>query len=175
MTPPAGASADRAAPGTVPASTVKRRDFLKIVGAGTAATAAVGCTSENVGRLLPYVTQPDDTVSGATNYYATICREGGGAAGVYAAVRDGRVYKLEGNPSHPANRGALSARSHAALPGLYNPDRYRAPMIRQGGALVATTWDKALGALAQQLGGARSRGQAANAVFLNQAELGSFP
>ncbi len=154
---------------------VKRRDFLKIVGAGTAATAAVGCTSENVGRLIPYVTQPDQTVSGVTNYYATVCREGGGAAGVYAAVREGRVYKLEGNPSHPANRGALSARSQAALQGLYNPDRFRAPMVRQGGTLVATTWDKALAALSQQLGTLRSRGQAAGAVFINQAELGSFP
>ncbi|HEY0779060.1 MAG TPA: molybdopterin-dependent oxidoreductase, partial [Gemmatirosa sp.] len=157
------------------ASGVKRRDFLKIVGAGTAATAAVGCTSENVGRLIPYVAQPDQTVSGITNYYATVCREGGGAAGVYASVRDGRVYQLSGNPSHPASRGALSARSQAALQGVYNPDRYRAPMIRQEGQLRQTTWDRALAVLSQQLGTLRSRGQAANAVFINQAELGSFP
>ena len=48
-------------------------------------------------------------------------------------------------------------------------------MIRQGGALVATTWDKALQRLSQELGTARSRGTAANAVFVNQHELGSFP
>jgi molybdopterin-containing oxidoreductase family iron-sulfur binding subunit len=62
------------------------------------------------------------------------------------------------------------ARCQSAVQGLYNPDRYRAPMIRQGGKLVATTWDKALAALAPKL-----RGAGASALFLNRHELGSFP
>jgi molybdopterin-containing oxidoreductase family iron-sulfur binding subunit len=154
---------------------VKRRDFLKIVGASGAATAVVGCTSEKVGRLIPYVVQPDQTVPSVSNYYATVVQDVGGAAGVLAEVRDGRVVKLEGNPQHPVNRGAISARQLAAVQGLYNPDRYRAPLIRQGNGFVATTWDKALARLSQELGAVRSRGQAAGAVFINQAELGSFP
>ena len=158
-----------------PSGTVKRRDFLRLAGAAGAATATVGCTSEKVGRLIPYVVQPDQTVPSVSNYYATVCREGSHACGVLAEVRDGRVIKVEGNPQHPSNRGALGARSLAAVQGLYNPDRYRAPLIRQNGRLVATTWDKALGRLAQELGAVRSRGQQANAAFINQAELGSFP
>ena len=47
-------------------------------------------------------------------------------------TRDGRVIKLEGNPAHPLNRGALCARGQAAPQGLYNPDRYREPMVREG-------------------------------------------
>ena len=86
---------------------VKRRDFLKVLGATGAATSLVGCTSENVGRLIPYVVNPDNTVPQVSNYYATICREGLEPVGVLAEVRDGRVIKLEGNPQHPANRGAL--------------------------------------------------------------------
>src|SRR5438067_1125297 len=154
-----------------PESGVKRRDFLKIVGATGAATAAIGCTSEKVGKLIPYVVSPDNTVPGVSNYYATVCRECGGPCGVLAEVRDGRVIKLEGNPNHPVNRGALMARCQSAVQGLYNPDRYRAPMMRQGGKLVATTWDKALAALVPHLRGAG----AANAVFINRHELGSFP
>src|SRR5919199_4758293 len=151
-------------------SGVKRRDFLKVVGATGAATAVVGCTSERVGKLIPYVVSPDQTVPGVSNYYATVCRECGGPCGVLAEVRDGRVIKLEGNPNHPGNRGALTARCQSAVQGLYNPDRYRAPMIRQGGRLVATTWDKALAALAPKL-----RAAGANALFINRHELGSFP
>src|SRR5919199_497285 len=90
-------------------SGVKRRDFLKVVGATGAATAVVGCTSEQVGKLIPYVVSPDDTVPGVSNYFATVCRECGGPCGVLAEVRDGRVIKLEGNPNHPGNRGAFSA------------------------------------------------------------------
>lgn len=154
---------------------VKRRDFLKIVGATGAATATVGCTSEKVGRLIPYVVQPDQTVPSVSNYYATVIREGAEAAGVLAEVREGRVVKLEGNPEHPVNRGAINARQLAAVQGLYNPDRYRAPLKRANGKLVATTWADALGILSQQLGTVRSQGTAARAVFINQAELGSFP
>ncbi len=154
---------------------VKRRDFLKVLGATGAATTLVGCTSENVGKLIPYVVSPDQTVPGVSNYYATVCREGLEPVGVLAEVRDGRVIKLEGNPQHPGNRGALGARGQSAVQGLYNPDRYRAPMVRQGGKLVATTWDKALAQLSQKLGEARSRGTAGTAAFINQHELGSFP
>src|SRR5437764_335312 len=68
-------------------SGVKRRDFLKIVGATGAATAVVGCTSEKVGRLIPYVVSPDQTVPGVSNYYAPVCRECGGPCAVLAANR----------------------------------------------------------------------------------------
>ncbi len=155
---------------------VKRRDFLKLVGAGGAATAVVGCTTEQVGKLIPYVVSPDQTVPGVSNYYATVCRECGGPCGVLAEVRDGRVIKLEGNPNHPGNRGALSARCQSAVQGLYNPDRYRAPLKRDaGGTFVATTWADALGILASRLGQVRGAGTAGNAVFINHHELGSFP
>ncbi|HKG93592.1 MAG TPA: 4Fe-4S dicluster domain-containing protein [Gemmatimonadaceae bacterium] len=154
---------------------VKRRDFLKILGATGAATAAVGCGTEDVGRLIPYVQHPDQTVPGVSNYYATTCRECSGGCGVIAETRDGRTIKLEGNLASPVNRGALCARGQAALQGLYNPDRYRGPMIRQGNGLVATDWNTAMQRLSQLLGEARSRGQAGGAAFLNQHETGSFP
>jgi len=156
-------------------SGVKRRDFLKILGAGTAVATTIGCSSDRVDKLIPYLVQPDHTVPGVSTYYATTCRECSAACGVIAETRDGRTIKLEGNPAHPLNRGALCAKGQAALQGLYNPDRYRTPMVRKGNALVATTWDDAIKLLAQKLGAARSAGQLANAVFINQHESGSFP
>ena len=156
-------------------STVKRRDFLKVLGAGTATTAMIGCGSEQVEKLIPYLVSPDQTVPGVSTYYATTCRECSAGCGVIAETRDGRTIKLEGNPEHPVNRGALCSRGQSALQGLYNPDRYRGPMIRSAGALRPATWENALQLFAQKLGETRSRGAAASAVFINQHESGSFP
>src|SRR5690242_20669838 len=103
---------------------------------------------------------PAATVPGVSTYYTTTCRECAASCGVIAETRDGRAIKLEGNPNHPLNRGALCGRGQAALQGLYNPDRYRSPMIRQGNALVATSWDNALQQLTTRLGQVRSGGQA---------------
>ena len=127
---------------------VKRRDFLKILGATGATTAVAGCSSERVEKLIPYVTSPDNTVPGVSQYYATTCRECASACGVMAEVRDGRPIKLEGNPDHPLNRGAICATGLSAVQGLYNPDRYRSPMVREGAALKPTTWAKAYELLA---------------------------
>jgi anaerobic selenocysteine-containing dehydrogenase/Fe-S-cluster-containing dehydrogenase component len=154
---------------------VKRRDFLKVLSVGTAATTMLGCTSEKVEKLIPYLVSPDDTVPGVSTYYASTCRECSAACGIVAETRDGRTIKLEGNPEHPVNRGALCARGQAALQGLYNPDRYRGPMIRQNGRLQAVSWDQALQFFSQKFGEVRSRGGAGSAVFINQHESGSFP
>ena len=160
---------------TAPHSTgVKRREFLKVLGGGAAATTMLGCASEKVEKLIPYFVSPDQTVPGVSDYYATTCRECSAGCGIIAETRDGRTIKLEGNPDHPVNRGALCARGQAALQGLYNPDRYRGPMARKNGLLQNVSWDEALQIFAQQLGALRSRGQAGSAVFINQHESGSF-
>jgi molybdopterin-containing oxidoreductase family iron-sulfur binding subunit len=158
-----------------PPSSVHRRDFIKVVGAAGAASATIGCTQEQVEKLIPYLVSPDETVPGVSTYYATTCRECAAGCGVIAETRDGRAIKLEGNPEHPLNRGALCARGQAALQGLYNPDRYRAPMLRRGSGLERTTWDDALRVFAQKLAEMRTAGRAGGAVFINQHESGSFP
>ena len=154
---------------------VRRREFLKVLGAASAAGATVGCGIRDPGTLLPYLVSPDNTVPGVSNYYASTCRECAVGCGIIAETRDGRTIKLEGNPEHPVNRGALCARGQAALQGLYNPDRYRQPMRRSGGGWSPITWDAALAELGQQLGQLRTAGTAGRAAFINQHETGSFP
>jgi anaerobic selenocysteine-containing dehydrogenase/Fe-S-cluster-containing dehydrogenase component len=154
---------------------VNRRGFLKVLTVTGAATAAVGCGTADVEKLIPYLVSPDQTTPGVSNYYATTCRECAAGCGLIVEVRDGRAIKAEGNPEHPVNRGALCARGQSGLQGLYNPDRFRGPMKREGDKLVPTTWTEAMQTLATKLGEVKSRGQGANAVVINQHELGSFP
>ena len=156
-------------------SGVKRRDFLKVVSVTGAAAAAVGCSSGDVEKLIPYLVSPDQTTPGVSNYYATTCRECAAGCGLIVEVRDGRAIKAEGNPQHPVNQGALCARGQSGLQGLYNPDRFRGPMKRDGDKLVAITWTEAMQTLAAKLGEVKSRGQGAKVGVVNQHEQGSFP
>ena len=152
---------------------VKRREFLKVLGASSATLAITAC-DEPTGKLIPYLVSPDQTVPGVSTYYATMCRECSAACGVIAETRDGRAIKLEGNPDHPLNHGALCARGQSALQGLYNPDRFRAPMVNENGAWKTISWDDAITRLNAAVAAARSANQTGGAVFLNQHEGGSF-
>ena len=161
-----------------PAGGVRRREFLKILGAAGAAGAAVsatGCGDPSGYRLIPYLVNPDETVPMVSNYYTSVCRECSAGCGILMETRDGHTFKLEGNPNHPLSRGAICARGLSAVQGLYNPDRWRSPMARVNGQLTALSWDRAIELLQQKLAEAQSKNAAGNVVFLNQHESGSFP
>ena len=160
---------------TTGSSGVRRREFLKVLGAAGATAATVGCATDKVEQLIPYLVQPDETVPGVSNYYASTCRECSAGCGLLLETRDGRTFKLEGNPVHPLNRGALCAIGQAGVQGLYNPDRVKGPMVRgAGGKFEATSWDKALALLTQKLGELQASGRAGSALFINRHESGSF-
>ena len=110
---------------------MNRRDFFKIVAASGASAAVAGCqqTTENI---LPLVVPNEQLVPGVASWFATVCRECPAGCGVIARNREGRVVKLEGNPDHPVNLGALCVRGQAALQGLYHPERFAGPQAREG-------------------------------------------
>ena len=105
---------------------MNRRDFFKIVATTGATAAAAGCQSATE-KLLPLVVPNEQLVPGVASWFSTVCRECPAGCGVLARNREGRVVKLEGNPEHPVNRGALCIRGQAALQGLYHPDRFAGP------------------------------------------------
>lgn len=151
-----------------------RREFLKILGAaGTVATA--GCSSDTVRRLIPYVSPPEDVVPGAANRYASTCRECPAGCGILAGNRDGRVIKLEGNPLHPVNGGALCARGQASLHGLYNPDRCRGPLKRgASGKFEPIAWDRAEGIFLRAAEEILESGKPDRVVFMTGIETGTM-
>jgi len=128
-----------------------RRDFLRLVGIGVAGAAA-GCATPRSDRLIPYLVAPNDIMPGVAYWYASTCRECPVGCGLLVKTREGRAIKVEGNPQHPVNQGGLCARGQAGLQGLYDPDRLRTPMVKQGGAWKPIPWDEGLTLAASKLG-----------------------
>lgn len=130
------------------------------------ASATMGCTPDAARQLVPYLIPEQDIIPGLSTWYATTCRECPAGCGLLAANRDGRIIKLEGNPDHPVNRGALCPRGQAALHGLYNPDRFDGPQLRQGDKLAVTSWPAAQKVLAERLRTIHAQGRGERVVFL---------
>jgi len=130
---------------------IKRRDFLKVVGAGGAGATMFGCSTERVEKLLPYVVPDEEITPGVSTWYTSVCGECPAGCGTWVRTREGRVVKVEGNPAHPISGGALCSRGYSAVQGLYSPDRLASPMVREGEGFRAVGWDEAEALLAQRL------------------------
>jgi len=138
---------------------INRRDFLKLVGAGSVGTGAGFLWRESTKMttelLLPQVVPPEDYSPGIATWYNTVCGQCGAGCGISVRTREGRAKKIEGNPVHPVNQGGLCALGQAGLNVLYNPDRISAPLKRVGergsGEFAETTWDEAMTTLSGRL------------------------
>ncbi|MGA8240042.1 MAG: hypothetical protein WB818_05675, partial [Desulfobacterales bacterium] len=143
---------------------MNRRTFLKLVGMGSMSIAA-GCSPEYQGGPYPHKTlfslvqAPDDMVIGEPTWYASTCRECPAGCGVLAKNREGRVIKVEGNPLHPINRGRLCMRGQAALQAIYNPDRIKTPLLKEGDHWRPITYAEALSLLKQKADAAAGTGK----------------
>ena len=138
--------------------TVGRRTFLKVLGGAGPAAAVAACSPVPTETIIPYVVPPDDVVPGVATWYASVCGECPNGCGTRVRTREGRAIKIEGNPAHPGNQGALCTRGQAALQGLYNPDRFRGPQRRRTTNAAAgqsvfepVSWEDAESALAERI------------------------
>jgi len=138
--------------------TIDRRDFLKILGLGGAGTALAGCDlpstvtlEEGKETVESYLMPEEYVIPGVGVWYASVCSQCSAGCGIYGRVREGRVLKLEGNPESSINNGNLCMMGQAGLQGHYNPDRIKTPLIREGGKLVPTVWEKAISLVNEKL------------------------
>src|SRR5262245_37721785 len=88
-----------------PTPRVSRRGFLQLLGATSGMVGLAGCSAPR-GRALPYNQKPEDLIPGDPLHYATSVSLGGYASGLLVTSHEGRPTKVEGNPDHPASRGA---------------------------------------------------------------------
>ncbi len=100
-----------------------RRDFLRLMGASLALAGLGACTKQSIEKIVPYVNQPERVVPGKPLYFASATTFGGYGQGIIARSNEGRPTKIEGNPDHPASRGATTIWAQADVLDLYDPDR----------------------------------------------------
>jgi len=110
-----------------------RRRFLQLSAASLALAGTAGCTKQPPEKIVPYVQQPEEIVPGKPLWFATSMPLGGTSLPLLAESHMGRPTKVEGNPDHPASRGATDLFAQASLLELYDPDRAQA--ITQFGQL----------------------------------------
>jgi molybdopterin-containing oxidoreductase family iron-sulfur binding subunit len=138
-----------------------RRDFLTVMGASMA-MATFACARRPVHKIIPYVVQPEELTPGVPLFYASTSKDCPCGCGVLVKTREGRPIKLEGNPDHPLNGGALCAQAQASVLSLYDPGRLASPVARgRGGAgsgRKEVSWSEADGAIQARLRSAASGG-----------------
>ncbi len=152
---------------------MNRRDFFKIVAASGASATVAGC-QQTTERILPLVVPNEQLVPGVAAWFATVCRECPAGCGVLARNRDGRVVKLEGNPDHPVNQGALCVRGQAALQGLYHPDRFAGPGVPEGRGVKPVSWEAGIKQVSDTIAALRAGGQGRAIAVVTQLENGSL-
>ena len=135
---------------------VARREFLKLMGASLA-MATTACVRRPVQHIIPYAQGPKEIVPGIPNFYASSWFDGVEGSGVLVKTLEGRPIKMEGNPLHPMNLGSLTARAHAEVLALYDPDRLKGPAknllnkTRSNKETISTNWKEADDAIVAEL------------------------
>lgn len=122
-----------------PMHDLSRRRFLQVMGASMALATASGCRWQTE-EILPFAKRPEGRLPGTTRRFATVIDCGGVTASLLVASYDGRPIKIEGNPEHPLDRGAASARAQAAILDLYDPDHSSGLVQLHEGASYPRTW-----------------------------------
>lgn len=127
---------------TVWPDALSRRRFLTLMGASLALAGLNGCSIKPApsGDIVPYVHAPEGVTPGRPQFFATTMTFAGSAVGLLVESHTGRPTKVEGNPDHPASRGASHIFHQASVLTLYDPDRAQA-VTYQG---QTRTWDEAL-------------------------------
>jgi molybdopterin-containing oxidoreductase family iron-sulfur binding subunit len=106
---------------------VDRREALRLLGASLALAGASGCGDRERATLLSRPVEPEGVSGGRALTYATAVELDGYGRGVFVRVAEGRPVKIEGNPEHPATRGASDPFLQADVLALHDPDRSTAP------------------------------------------------
>lgn len=132
-------------------NSISRRKFLKITGFSVSAAAAVTTLSPFVKGANKY---NKEKVKGIQKIptYCDICFW---KCGAIAYLKDGELWKIEGNPLDPLSKGRLCPRGTGGIDAVKDPDRLRSPLIRtkERGqeAWKEVTWNEALDYIADKM------------------------
>jgi thiosulfate reductase / polysulfide reductase chain A len=123
---------------------ITRRGFLK----GAAVGAGVLTLSDDV---LDFKKWAQANSNAPVNRVPTFCNGCGNRCAIFAYTKNGRLWKIEGNPEANGNLGSVCARGHGYLHDLYSPQRLKGPLKRVGNRFEPITWDQAYQEISQKI------------------------
>ena len=129
---------------------LSRRNFLKISGAGMAATT-LGLS------ISPVEAKAEELSILHAKETTTICPYCSVGCGMIVHTLGGNIINVEGDPDHPINEGALCPKGSSVYQLRDNKARITKPMYRAAGAAAwqEVTWDWALDEIAKKTKAAR--------------------
>ena len=120
-----------------------RRSFFKRT-AGVAAAAAAMSTLD----MKAWAQKVED---GPVELKGNMCKVCASHCGMDIHVKNGRIWKVTGQPQNSRSRGKLCPRAHGGLQWVYDPDRVKTPLKRVGeGEFEAISWDQATTEIAER-------------------------
>jgi len=152
-----------------------RRSFLKLSGASTAGFVLL--KGGDWKQQLSSSPIPLHKQIGETTTICCYCSVGCGAV---AAVENGELVNIEGDPDHPINQGSLCPKGQAIIQihqvdGKINKQRLTKPLYRAPGASdwEEKSWEEAIDMIAQRIKSTRDQyfiTQDANGKTVNRCE-----
>ncbi len=133
-------------------NSISRRKFLKISGASIALSAALSGTAGTITKNSSLLNGGSAKGIQKIPTYCDICFW---KCGAIAYLKDGNLWKVEGNPEDPLSRGRLCPRGTGGVGAHYDPDRLKSPLIRKSERgeekWVSVTWEEAFDFIAVKM------------------------
>lgn len=133
-------------------NSISRRRFLKISGATIATAAILTSASKTLVKGADKINK--EKVKGIKKIptYCDLCFW---KCGAIAYIKDGELWKVEGNPLDPLSKGRLCPRGTGGVGAHYDEERLKTPLIRKNlrgeEKLVEVTWDEAFDFIAEKM------------------------
>ncbi len=132
-------------------SSFSRRKFLKI----SAATVTVASGAAAFAKAPSAPEKPSKRAAKGIQRIPTYCDICFWKCGAIATVKDGKLWKVEGNPEDPLSRGRLCPRGTGGVGAHFDPDRLRRPLIRRSDRgreeWQEVSWDEAFAYIAKKM------------------------
>lgn len=133
-------------------NSLSRRKFLKISGASVITAAALTGSLNTLVKSADKINEKQEKGIHKIPTYCDICFW---KCGAIAYVKDGKLWKVEGNPLDPLSEGRLCPRGTGGVGAHYDPDRLRSPLIRKSlrgeEKWIEVTWNEALDYIAEKM------------------------
>src|SRR5690606_14914383 len=133
-------------------NSLSRRRFLKISSATVVTAAALAGSLSSIVKSAEKITDKSEKGIRKVATYCDVCFW---KCGAIAYVKDGKLWKVEGNPLDPLSEGRLCPRGTGGVGAHYDKDRLKAPLIRKSHRgeekWIEVTWDEALDYIAEKM------------------------